>query len=174
MSCRQHGYPWPSLATFPYHSSPPAGLLSYILCPHIAAGDRSRGRPDGLIFDSYYTKVLRRVLLLSLDCSTLPLIPMLSVMQGGIKYHFWVFCMTRPGIEPRCPGPLANTLSCQCLELSIFFINYQPEFFMLCKLIVYEYRNFLNILFTVLISLKLCQSPMSNAVISADAIPAKF
>ena len=37
MSCRQHRYPWPSLATSPYHSSPPAGLLSYILCPHIAA-----------------------------------------------------------------------------------------------------------------------------------------
>ena len=37
MSCRQHGYPWPSLATSPNHSSPPAGLLSYILCPHIAA-----------------------------------------------------------------------------------------------------------------------------------------
>ena len=37
MSCRQHGYPWPFLATFPYRSSPPAGLLGYILCPHIAA-----------------------------------------------------------------------------------------------------------------------------------------
>ena len=37
MSCRQHGYPWPSLATSPYHSSPPAGLLDYIPCPHIAA-----------------------------------------------------------------------------------------------------------------------------------------
>ena len=37
MSCRQHGYPWPSLATSPYHSSPPAGLLGYIPCPHIAA-----------------------------------------------------------------------------------------------------------------------------------------
>ena len=37
MSCRQHGYPWPSLATSPYHSSPPAGLMGYILCPHIAA-----------------------------------------------------------------------------------------------------------------------------------------
>ena len=35
MSCRQHGYPWPSLATSPYHSSPPAGLQDYILCPHI-------------------------------------------------------------------------------------------------------------------------------------------
>ena len=23
---------------------------------------------------------------------------------------FWVFGMTRPGIEPRSPGPLANTL----------------------------------------------------------------
>ena len=37
MSCRQNGYPWPSLATSPYHSSPPAGLLGYIPCPHIAA-----------------------------------------------------------------------------------------------------------------------------------------
>ena len=26
MSCRQHGYPWPSLATSPNHSSPPAGF----------------------------------------------------------------------------------------------------------------------------------------------------
>ena len=35
--CHQHGYPWPSLTTPPYHSSPPAGLQSYILCLHIAA-----------------------------------------------------------------------------------------------------------------------------------------
>ena len=37
---------------------------------------------------------------------------MLSVNQGGIKYHFWVFGMTRPGIEPGLPGehsdPYAN------------------------------------------------------------------
>ena len=37
MSRRQHGYPWPSLATSPYHSSPPAGLQGYIPCPHIVA-----------------------------------------------------------------------------------------------------------------------------------------
>ena len=37
---------------------------------------------------------------------------MLSVKQGGIKFHFFkVFGMTRPGIEPRSPGPLANTLT---------------------------------------------------------------
>ena len=36
-SCRAclHGYPWPSLATFPYRSSPLAGLLDYIPYPHI-------------------------------------------------------------------------------------------------------------------------------------------
>ena len=33
-----------------------------------------------------------------------------SVKQGGIKYHFKVFGMTWPGIKPRCPGPLLNTL----------------------------------------------------------------
>ena len=37
MSCHWHGYPWPSLATFPYRSSPLAGLQGYILYPHIAA-----------------------------------------------------------------------------------------------------------------------------------------
>ena len=37
MSCRQHRYPWPSLATSPNYSSPLAGLQGYILCPHIAA-----------------------------------------------------------------------------------------------------------------------------------------
>ena len=37
MSSRQHGYPWPSLATSPYYSSPLAGLQGYTLCPHIAA-----------------------------------------------------------------------------------------------------------------------------------------
>ena len=39
---------------------------------------------------------------------SLPL--MLNVMQGGIKHHFWVFSMTRPGIEPSSPRTLANTL----------------------------------------------------------------
>ena len=37
MSRRQRGYPWLSLAISPYHSSPPAGLQGYILCPHIVA-----------------------------------------------------------------------------------------------------------------------------------------
>ena len=37
MSCRQHGYPWHSLATSLYRSSPLAGLQGYILYPHIAA-----------------------------------------------------------------------------------------------------------------------------------------
>ena len=37
MSCRQHGYPWPSLSTSPYRSSPLAGLQGYIPYPHTAA-----------------------------------------------------------------------------------------------------------------------------------------
>ena len=35
---------------------------------------------------------------------------LLSVKQGGIKYHFWVFGMTRPRIETQAPQPLVNTL----------------------------------------------------------------
>ena len=37
MSCRQHGYPWLSLATSPDHSSLLAGLQGYIPYPLIAA-----------------------------------------------------------------------------------------------------------------------------------------
>ena len=45
-----------------------------------------------------------------LQCILDPYLIMLSAKQGGIKYHFWVFGMTRPGIEPRSSGQLANTL----------------------------------------------------------------
>ena len=38
-----------------------------------------------------------------------PYLIMLSVKQGAINY-FWIFGMTRPRIELRSPGPLANTL----------------------------------------------------------------
>ena len=37
MSCRQHGYRWPSLATPTYRPSPLAGLQGYITYSHIAA-----------------------------------------------------------------------------------------------------------------------------------------
>ena len=37
-----------------------------------------------------------------------PYLTMLSVKQGGIKYHFWVFGMTWPGIEIRSSWPLAS------------------------------------------------------------------
>ena len=40
-----------------------------------------------------------------------PYFIMLGVKHGGINYHFWVFSMTRPGIETGSPGPLANILA---------------------------------------------------------------
>ena len=38
---------------------------------------------------------------------------MLIVKQGGIKYHFWVFGMTRPGLNPvsRVIGEHSNYLA---------------------------------------------------------------
>ena len=47
-----------------------------------------------------------------------PYLIMLSAKQSGIKYHFWVFGMTRPGIEPWSPEPLANTLFIRLLARS--------------------------------------------------------
>ena len=47
-----------------------------------------------------------RLLYFTLD----PYLIELSAKQCGIKYHFWVFGMTRPKIEPLSPRLLANTL----------------------------------------------------------------
>ena len=90
-------------------------------------GDRSRGRPEGSLFNSYYTEVWGRALLQSLDYSTLPLIDTLYcwvLSKEASSTIFKVFGMTRPGIEPRFPGPLANTLptrprSCRCIILKV-------------------------------------------------------
>ena len=40
---------------------------------------------------------------------------MLCAKQGSIKYHFSVFGMIQPGIEPWSPKPLANTLLIQLI-----------------------------------------------------------
>ena len=78
----------------------------------ILGGYRSQGWPEGSLFNSYYRGVGRLLLwfpgLSHFTLETYLIMP--SVMQGGIKNNFWVFGMTRPEIEPRSPGPLANTL----------------------------------------------------------------
>ena len=73
----------------------------------------SRGRPKGSLFNCYYTEVPGRALLLSLDCFILLLIRSLYcwVLSKEVSNTiFEVFGMTWPGIEPRSPRPLANTL----------------------------------------------------------------
>ena len=87
-------------------------------------GDRSRGRREGSLFNRYYTEVYGRALLLSLDRPNLPLICTLYywVLSKAVSSTiFRVFGMTRPGIQPRSPGPLANTLPTRTLSrLSVF------------------------------------------------------
>ena len=43
---------------------------------------------------------------------------MLSGKQGSII--FWVFGITRPEIEPRSPGPLANTVLIRPVTYKLF------------------------------------------------------
>ena len=88
-------------------------LLSILVCLNKKVGDRSRGRPEDSLFNSYYTEVSGKPPLLSLDCSTLPWIRTLFcwVLSKEVSSTiFKVFGVTRPGIEPRSPGQLANTL----------------------------------------------------------------
>ena len=48
---------------------------------------------------------------------------MLSVKQCGIKYYFLSLGMTRPGIEPKSPGVLANTLTIMPTLIKIIIID---------------------------------------------------
>ena len=58
-------------------------------CKSRKVGDYSRGQPEGSLFNSYYTEVLRRTLLFSglLHFTLDTYLIMLSVKQGVIKYH---------------------------------------------------------------------------------------
>ena len=60
-------------------------------------GDRSRGWPEGSLHQGVGEDTTRfsGLLLFTLD----PYLMILSVKQGGIKYHFWVSSMTRAIIE---------------------------------------------------------------------------
>ena len=62
MLCGQHEYPWPSLSTSPYHSSPLAGLQGYIPYHHICCMYVRAGR---LAFDWPYAGVHRSTSLTS-------------------------------------------------------------------------------------------------------------
>ena len=60
----------------------------------------------------------------------------LRVNQGGIKYHFGVFGMTRPRIEPLSPGLLTNmrlTNNNKKIGFEVFKLNLIYSFFIETK-----------------------------------------
>ena len=61
---------------------------------------------------------------------------LLSVKQGGIIPFFLVFGMTRPGIEPRSPRPLAKTV-CNFLSFMLVSALFLTSFFPLSHSIFY-------------------------------------
>ena len=83
-------------------------ILSAALCRNVGGivrvGDRSWGWPEGSIFNSYYTVVKGRALLLSLDCSTLPLILTLLCWELDIEASTTIFKVWRNlGLNPCLP-----------------------------------------------------------------------
>ena len=95
--------------------------------------DRSRGRPEGSHFNSYYTEVyVGGTQLFSLNCSTLPLIRTLYcwvLSKEVLSTIFKVFGMTWPGIELRFPGSLANTLPTRTVGWFLCFFLTLIDFF---------------------------------------------
>ena len=89
MSCRQHGYPWPSLATSPYRSSPLVGLQGYIPYPHRAAraGRPAFARPYVVVHRS---KSLMSSSLLLQQCSAcLVRLTWIVFVMGGRWPYSW-------------------------------------------------------------------------------------
>ena len=97
--------------------------------------DLSRGCPEGSLFNSYYIEVYRRALLHFLDCSTLPSILTLyswALSKAASSTIFWVFGMTRPGIERQSPGPLTSTLLIRPIPRSYNVLADIQTYFCLC------------------------------------------
>ena len=103
-----------------FNSNSPKIIYIYI---YSKVGEFSRGYPEGSLFNSRGVgegaTPFSGLLHFTLD----PYLIMLCAKQGGTKYHFWVFGMTRSGIEPWSPEPLANTLLSRQITLwyIIFF-----------------------------------------------------
>ena len=67
---------------------------------------------------------------------------LLSVKQGGIKYHFKVLGMTGPGIEPKSPGPLANTTHLAYIYIYIYIYIYTPDHQLKAEITLYVHLHF--------------------------------
>ena len=106
-------------------------------------GDCCGGRPEGSVFNSYFTEMLWGGAT-PFPCSTLPFISTLYcwVLSKEISSTiFKVFGMTRPGIEPRSPRPLANTLPTKPMSRSISKVDILSCFqsiFTFCQMRVHE------------------------------------
>ena len=88
MSCRQHGYPWPSLATSSYCSSPLAGLQGYIPYLHIA-GRPAFARPYAGVHRS--TSLMSSSLLLQQCPACLVHLAWIVFVMGGRWPYSWCF-----------------------------------------------------------------------------------
>ena len=78
----------------------------------VVVGGRSRGRPEGSLFNIYYTKMLGRALLLSLDCSIIPLISNLYCFSNVTVRATWL-SRRRFDSSRVIPGLLLESIWCK-------------------------------------------------------------
>ena len=117
-------------------------IYIYVCVSELASHDQ-KGL-EGLLFNSYYTEVLGSALLFPWVVPPIidQYLMMLNIKQRGIKYHFWVFVMTRPAIEPRSLGHVDSKIKTGSLKYClynttewIFSIStkIKKRFFLLCR-----------------------------------------
>ena len=100
LSCHQHGYPWPSLATSPYRSSHPAGTQSCTPYPQravVRAGHTDFLRPCERVHMS--TSLMSSFLLLQQCPAYLVRLTWIVFVMGGRWPYNWCFvecCLLEP------------------------------------------------------------------------------
>ena len=92
--CRQHGYPWPSLATSPYRSLPLAGLelhpvSSHSCCMYVRAGRPTFARSFVGVHRS--TSLMSSSLLLQRCPACLARLIWIVFVMGGRWLYSWCF-----------------------------------------------------------------------------------
>ena len=112
ISCHRHGYPWPSLATSPYRSSPLAGLqglhpVSSNSCSmYVRAGRPAFARPYVGIHKS--TSLMSSSLLLQQCPAYLVRLTWIVFMMGGR----WPYSWCKWGVAARTCSILLATFLC--------------------------------------------------------------
>ena len=143
MSCHLNGYPWPSLATSPYHSSLLAGLQGYIPYPHIPAVCMFE-LVVLLLLGHMSTSLMSSSLLLQQCPACLVCLTCIVFMMGGKWPYSW--CLVECCNQDLFKAVIVNIKDKSSLkECELYFLDYLKKLILFCEKIWVLLRNILDL-----------------------------